>query len=159
MRRRFLRGYLFYEAVMINVFYEETAELNLDQRNIESWLSSLCSSLSMTLGDVALIFCSDEYLLNINKDHLQHDYYTDIITFNYCSENTVSGDLFISVDRVRDNASELGLEFIIELLRVIAHGVLHLIGFNDKTEEQSLEMRTQEEIALKLFVSRETFDR
>ena len=98
-----------------------------------------------------MIFCSDAYLLKMNQEHLQHDYYTDIITFDYSSGDEISGDLFISVDRVRDNAKQHKQLFFSELVRVIAHGHLHLIGFKDKTKSQQLEMRAQEAIWMSAF--------
>ena len=92
-----------------------------------------------------IIFCSDDYLLDINKKYLNHDYFTDIITFNYNENNTIIGDLFISVDRVKENAKELKVDFNNELFRVIIHGVLHLCGYNDKTQDQLKEIRTKED--------------
>ncbi len=141
---------------MVELFFEETAILDLDPEFFVLWLEKLCKKHNRSLGDINIILCSDEYLLQMNKDHLQHDYYTDIITFNYNDDNKISGDLFISVDRVRENAAEHRERFPRELNRVIAHGVLHLIGFNDKTDQERLEMRTRENEALELIVSRET---
>ncbi len=108
------------------------------------------------LREINLIFTSDEYLLEMNKEHLGHEYYTDIITFNYNEGIKISGDLFISVERVKENATHYDVDFLQELRRVVAHGVLHLIGFNDKSEEEEREMRLREEEALNLIVSRET---
>lgn len=139
---------------MVNIFFEETEILDLNPEFFVLWLSKLCESHDSILGEINLIFCSDEYLLNMNREHLDHDYYTDIITFNY-NDTKINGDLFISVDRIRDNASSEGVDFGNELNRVCAHGVLHLIGFNDKTDEQQTEMTKQEELALKI-VPRET---
>ena len=102
-----------------------------------------------TFGDISVIFCSDEYLLKINEQYLDHNYYTDIVTFDYVENAVISGDLFISVDRVAENAEKYGNPFIEELHRVIIHGVLHLVGYNDKTvKEQSL-MREKEDFYLK----------
>jgi probable rRNA maturation factor len=109
------------------------------------WVSKVVDSYGLDLGDLSYVFCSDDYLLDMNKEHLNHDFYTDIVTFNYNSEGVVSGDLFISVDRVRENAIEFGDgDFYNELCRVMIHGVLHLLGFNDKTEEEEKEMRVHE---------------
>ena len=108
------------------------------------------------LGDVSLIFCSDKYLLDMNRKHLNHDYYTDIITFDYTTEEAVSGDLFISIDRVLENASDLSMDFRTELNRVVVHGVLHLLGFGDKYPEEAKRMRKLEDQALLLIVPRET---
>lgn len=100
------------------------------------------------LGDISIIFCSDNYILDVNIKYLHHDYFTDIITFDYCEGNVLSGDLFISIDSVRENAVEYGTEFEDELNRVIVHGVLHLIGYDDHTEEDQKEMRSKEDYYL-----------
>lgn len=140
---------------MVNLFYEDIEILELSPEFFVSWLKEVCKSHEEKLGEVSLIFCSDNYLLDMNREHLNHDFYTDIITFNY-NDNTISGDLFISIDRVKDNAVTNNVLFMDELNRVVVHGVLHLIGFNDKTKEEEMEMRAQENKALKLIVSRET---
>jgi len=101
------------------------------------------------MGDVSIVFCDDEYLLAMNREHLQHDYYTDIITFDYCDDDLLSGDLFISLDRVKDNAAKLEIDWLIELRRVMVHGVLHLIGYSDKSSKKKKEMRSAEDAALK----------
>lgn len=141
---------------MVEIFFEETEILDLDPEFFVLWLTKVVNVYDRKLGDVNLIFCSDDYLLEVNKEHLKHDYYTDIVTFNYNEGDSVSGDLFISVDRVKDNASTLGEDFNNELNRVVVHGVLHLIGFNDKTEDESARMRIEESACLSLIVSRET---
>jgi rRNA maturation RNase YbeY len=107
-------------------------------------LTSLVKEERKLLGDVSVIFVSDDYLLEMNQTYLNHDYYTDIITFDYCEQNIISGDLFISVDRVRENADVFNADFRTELHRVIIHGVLHLCGYKDKTEENEKEMRVLE---------------
>ena len=140
---------------MVEIFFEDTNALDLSPKFFSLWLSDVCKKHNNKLGEVSIVFCSDDYLLEINKTHLKHDYYTDIITFDY-SETSVSGDLFISIDRVTENANDLKLLFKDELNRVVVHGVLHLLGFKDKTEEESKEMRFLENQALKLIVSRET---
>lgn len=139
---------------MVNIFFEDIEILDLDPEFFVSWLSGVCKSHDSELGEINLIFCSDEYLLNMNQEHLDHDYYTDIITFNYNTES-INGDLFISVDRVKDNAQLEQTDWLNELNRVVVHGVLHLIGFNDKTDDEQVEMTKQENIALE-YVSRET---
>ena len=98
-----------------------------------------------TIGDVSIVFCSDSYLLTINQDHLQHDYYTDIITFDYCEGPIVNGELYISIDRVKDNAKTHKQLFYNELHRVIVHGVLHLVGHKDKTPADQSTMRQLED--------------
>ncbi|MBS1496019.1 MAG: rRNA maturation RNase YbeY [Bacteroidetes bacterium] len=106
-------------------------------------------------GNISFVFCSDEYLLNINKDFLQHDYYTDIITFNLSPKGqaTIDAELYISVDRVKDNAFNLKIPLQVELQRVIFHGILHLCGFKDKSKSDILEMRKKEDECLKKFDS------
>lgn len=122
----------------------------LRQKNkLKSWIKSIVEQKGMKVGDISYIFCSDDYLLEINKTYLQHDYYTDIITFDYTAENKIAGDLFISIDRVVDNAKELKVSFEEELHRVIIHGVLHLLGFKDKTDKEAKQMRIKEQECLK----------
>lgn len=140
---------------MINIFFEDTEILDLDPEFFVSWLNKVCLYHKKVLGEVTLVFCSDEYLLEINKQHLDHDYYTDIITFDYSEQGLVSGDLFISVDRVLDNAGTNNVTFAEELNRVVVHGVLHLIGFSDKSELEQVEMTKEENRALSI-VSRGT---
>jgi rRNA maturation RNase YbeY len=96
------------------------------------------------VGDISIIFCSDDYLLDINKQYLNHDYYTDIITFDYVEKNVISGDLFISMDRVVENAKQYEIPVLKELYRVVFHGVLHLVGFNDKSKEEKRTMTRKE---------------
>ena len=109
-----------------------------------AWLKAVSEEEGRRLGQISVIFCSDPYLLEINRKYLGHDYYTDIITFDYSDGDTISGDLFISVDTVRSNAEYYSADFKDELDRVIVHGVLHLIGYDDHTDEQSAEMRARE---------------
>ncbi|MDX2359539.1 MAG: rRNA maturation RNase YbeY [Crocinitomicaceae bacterium] len=140
---------------MVNVFFEDIEILDLNPEFFVSWLNELCKQEQNSLGELSLIFCSDEYLLKVNQDYLQHDYYTDVITFDY-SENDISGDLFISIERVKENAKKEAVEFIDELHRVVAHGTLHLLGYKDKSDGEAVLMRKKEEEALALIVSRET---
>ena len=107
-------------------------------------LTNLLNKEAKTLGEISIIFVSDSYLLEMNQKYLNHDYYTDIITFDYCEMNIVSGDLFISVDRVQENAESFDVDFLTELKRVMIHGVLHLCGYKDKTEEEERMMRELE---------------
>lgn len=102
------------------------------------------------LGDISIIFCSDNYILDVNMKYLSHDYFTDIITFDYCEGKTLSGDLFISIDSVRENASFYGSEFSDELNRVIVHGLLHLIGYDDHNEKDRKIMREKENYYLEI---------
>lgn len=141
---------------MVNIFFEETEILDLDPEFFVSWLSDVCSKENTELGEISLIFCSDDYLLEVNKEHLDHDYYTDIITFDYRMGDVINGDLFISVDRVRDNAKQLSEMFHVELYRVVVHGTLHIIGYGDKSEDEAKLMREKEQEMLNMIVSRET---
>ena len=115
---------------------------------IESWFNEICTIHNRKLGDVTLIFCNDDYLLSINNQYLNHNYYTDIITFNYNESNVVNGDLFISIDRVLDNAPQFNSTIENELHRVCCHGLLHLCGFNDKTPKEEGLMRELEQACL-----------
>ena len=141
---------------MINLFFEDIEVPGLDSEFFASWLSRVCGLEEKTLEEVNLIFCTDDYLLEMNRTHLDHDYYTDIITFDYCEGENIKGDLFISIDRVEENASDASVSFTHELNRVVVHGVLHLLGYKDKSKEEELEMRLKEDWALGLIVSRET---
>ena len=118
--------------------------------HISQWLSNAVENEGLTCGEISIIFTSDDYLLKINQDHLNHDYYTDIITFDYVENQVVSGDLFISLDRVNDNADSLNVSSEHELNRVMVHGVLHLCGYGDKTKEEKLLMRKKEDFYLSL---------
>ena len=122
----------------------------LDEPQIQQWLIALAKEENQQISNLNYIFCSDEYLLNINKDYLNHDYYTDIITFDYSQEQVVAGDIYISIDRVAENAEEFNVNFKEELMRVIAHGCLHLLGYKDKTEEEQTLMTKKEEASLSL---------
>ena len=107
-------------------------------------LSNVVKTELKELGDISIIFVSDQYLLEINQKYLNHDYFTDIITFDYCEDNVISGDLFISVDRVKENADSFNVDELTEIHRVMIHGVLHLCGYKDKTEEEEKNMRLLE---------------
>ena len=135
---------------MVSFFTEDIAFPFKEKRLTSRWLKFVASSETKKLGDVAVIFCSDNYILDVNLKYLQHDYYTDIITFDYCEGDTLSGDLFISIDSVRENASFYGTEFADELNRVMVHGLLHLIGYDDHTEEDIAVMRSKENYYLSL---------
>ena len=129
---------------MVSYFTQDIFFPFKEKRLTSRWLKFVAESESKRLGDVAIIFCSDNYILDINIKYLQHDYYTDIITFDYCEGNRLCGDLFISVDSVRENASLYGTEFVDELNRVIVHGLLHLMGYDDHTEKDIATMRAKE---------------
>ena len=141
---------------MINLFFEDVENFDLDPVFLTSWLSVTCVDELKVLEEVNLIFCSDEYLLKMNIEYLQHDYYTDIISFDYCEDDKILGDLFISKDRVLENSIDNNVSFELELQRVIVHGVLHLCGYKDKTDEEAALMRSKEDFYLSKIVSRET---
>ncbi len=115
------------------------------------WINRVIGSEGFSVGQIDYVFCTDEYLLELNKQYLDHDTFTDIITFDYRDGSIISGDIFISTDRVRDNAIKFDVEFINELKRVMSHGVLHLVGFGDKSEEEKTLMREKEEEKIKMF--------
>lgn len=123
---------------------------DFDQEVISSWLEEVCKSFNLQVGELCYIFCDDAYILKINNDYLKHDYYTDVITFDYCENNIVSGDMFISLDTVRSNALQYEVDFNLELLRVVVHGVLHLCGLKDKNDVDASIMRKAENEALDL---------
>lgn len=137
---------------MINYFIVETKFLFDHRRDCTKWIKDTILEEGGThprkVGDISVIFCSDEYLLNINKQYLSHDYYTDVITFDNSEGNILSGDIFISTDTVRTNAISYKQEFLTELHRVIIHGILHLLGYDDLTKEQSDVMRLKEDYYL-----------
>lgn len=135
-------------------FYKESISFRLaSSRALKAWVKAVVESKSKKLGEVAYVFCSDEYLLQMNQEHLQHDYYTDIIAFDYTEGDIVSGDLFISIDRVKENAIKEAVDFDTELRRVMIHGILHLLGLKDKKKDDQEAMRLAENQSLTLFES------
>lgn len=136
---------------MVNYYFEDTAFKLKAKTKIKNWLKLVAESEVYTLGSVSVIFCSDNYILDINQRFLQHDYFTDIITFDYSEGSKISGDLFISVDSVKENSIEYGTDFEDELHRVIVHGILHLIGYDDHTDEDIKIMRSKENYYLSLY--------
>ena len=135
---------------MVQFFFENLEEITIPPLT-KDWLQNLISSENKKLGEINYIFCDDEHLLQVNRDFLQHDYYTDVITFDYVKGKTISADIFVSLPRISDNAKSLSKDFNSELLRVLAHGVLHLCGYKDKTEDEILEMRSKEDYYLSIF--------
>ncbi len=131
---------------MIHFFYENLPESVAT--DYKAWLEDIILSEGKKLGEISYIFCNDEYLLKVNQDYLQHDYYTDIITFDYVKGRTISGEIFVSLQRISDNASTLSREYEEELRRVLAHGILHLSGYKDKSEAEEKEMRNKEDFYL-----------
>ena len=122
----------------------------LKRRATNAWIRAVAARYGKQVGDVAYIFCDDAKILEVNRQYLQHDYYTDIITFDYCEGNTLHGDIFVSLDTVRSNAAEFGATFDNELHRILIHGILHLCGQADKTPEARAEMTRKENHALTL---------
>ncbi|MBT8265629.1 MAG: rRNA maturation RNase YbeY [Bacteroidia bacterium] len=128
---------------MISFNYETDFKLNNEER-ISNWLSQVIASENLKLGDINYIFCNDEYLYKLNVEFLNHDTYTDIISFDNRVGKTLHGDVFISVERVIDNALEFKVDFEEELRRVMVHGILHFCGYKDKSEEEASTMRNKE---------------
>jgi len=127
----------------------EAEKFKLKQRRkISAWIKVTAAEHHKQIGDIQYIFTTNEEILRINRSFLKHDYYTDIITFDYTEGDVIGGDIFISVDTVRANAEEYGTTFLQELMRVVIHGVLHLIGYNDKSDEEQVMMRRKEDEAL-----------
>ena len=135
----------------LNVFFEDLKPVQFKKKLFKTWINDLIVSESRKTGDINLIFCSAEYLLSINRQFLNHDYHTDIITFNYNEEEVISGDLFISIPQVKLNAVEYSQDFNVEISRVIFHGILHLIGYNDKQDDETIQMTQKENFYLKKF--------
>lgn len=133
-------------------FFSETNQFKFkNKRNTKNWLTRVINNYHKTPGEISFIFCSDEQLLEINQTYLKHFYYTDVITFNYNDGDVVSGDIYISIDRISENAKKFGETFEKELNRIMVHGVLHLIGFNDKTAKERKHMTELENLHLNEF--------
>ena len=135
---------------IINFYSENDFELDKTS-SYEEWVNTVIKSEGKKTGEISFIFCDDEYLLDINQKYLDHDTYTDIISFDSSVGNILNGDIFISTERVADNAADYNIGFPEELKRVIIHGVLHLCGYKDKTEEEEQLMRRKEEEKMKMF--------
>ena len=135
---------------MINYFFENIDSIEISDK-FSPWLINLIASENKKIGEITYIFSDDEYILKINQDYLQHDFYTDVITFDYVKGKNISGDIFVSLPRISDNAKMLNKSFEKEFLRVLAHGVLHLCGYKDKSAEEISLMRTKEDHYINLF--------
>ncbi|MFC7774866.1 rRNA maturation RNase YbeY [Flavobacterium sp. GCM10027622] len=135
---------------MIDYNYEIDFTLE-DEIVFTEWIENVVVSEGKILGELTYIFCDDEYLLEINQQYLNHDDLTDIISFDYSEDNVISGDIFISIERVLDNANDLAIAFEEELKRVVIHGVLHYCGYKDKSEEEANLMRLKEDEKLQMF--------
>ena len=135
---------------MIEYVYKTNYSIKEETKYTE-WFNKIITSESKSAGDLVFILTDDEEILKVNQDYLSHDYFTDIITFEYNTNDEVSGDVFISLDRIKENAKTYKVTFEEELRRVMVHGVLHLLGYNDKTEKEKAEMRSLENQNLKMF--------
>ncbi|MGG5506957.1 MULTISPECIES: rRNA maturation RNase YbeY [unclassified Myroides] len=135
---------------MITFNYELDFSLQKEEQ-YEAWIESIITSEGFHLGEINYIFCTDAYLHELNVKYLDHDTLTDIISFDYTDNQVVSGDIFISLERVKENASDFSVAFDTELLRVMAHGVLHYCGYKDKSEAEETLMRQKEEEKMKMF--------
>jgi rRNA maturation RNase YbeY len=134
------------------ILYNYLTEFKIDNEEVfSSWLTACIELYDYKISEVSYIFCNDEYLLDLNKNHLSHDTLTDIITFDYTESKSVCADLFISVERIKHNATLFKVTFDRELMRVMVHGLLHCMGFDDKTEISKSQMRKEEDKCLKLF--------
>lgn len=140
---------------MISYYNQGTNYKLKHKRSLSNWINQVVhlENSNFSIGNINVVLCDDEYVLDINKQFLNHNYYTDVITFDYCEDTLISGDLMISIDTVKSNAKEYDVPFIEELYRVIAHGVLHLLGYKDSTENEKSEMRVAENNALILLKS------
>lgn len=133
-------------------FFVQSVDFDLPEpQKVKKWLAEVIRRRGKSVGNINYLFCDDEYLLGVNRQYLDHDTYTDIITFDYVAGGLISGDILISIDRVGENATKFGVPFEHELHRVVVHGVLHLLGQGDKSDDEAREMRRQEEEALALF--------
>jgi len=135
---------------MVIFNYETDFQLE-NESDYEQWIDAVIESEGKEAGEINYIFCDDEYLHNINMQYLNHDTLTDIISFDYCIGDLISGDIFVSIERVQDNAKDYEVSLKEELLRVLAHGVLHYCGYKDKTEEEALLMRSKEQEKINMF--------
>lgn len=133
---------------MVKFIAEDIEMPALDERKVSRWIRAVAADYGFSVGQIHYIFCSDERELEVNRQFLGHDYYTDVITFDYTSGQTLNGDIFISLDTVRSNAEMVGATFEHELHRIIIHGVLHLTGQGDKTPETKVKMTEKEELSL-----------
>jgi len=135
----------------IQYFSEDVPFPKIGKRIASNWIKSVIINEEKLVGDISFIICSDEYLLEVNKKYLAHDYYTDVITFDYVENNLISGDIFISIDRVKENSVEFSSDFMNEFRRILVHGILHLIGYKDKTKSDKLLMTQKEDFYLNFY--------
>ena len=119
-----------------------------DSRRVQQWIRAVAADYGFNVGDITFVFCTDEEELTVNRQFLQHDFYTDVITFDYTCHSVLSGDIFVSLDMIQNNSEQLGTVFVDELMRIMIHGVLHLTGQGDKTPESKAQMTQKEDLAL-----------
>jgi rRNA maturation RNase YbeY len=146
---------------LVSFFYEDVDPFITEEHelNLSNWLLDIANQFEFTVVAVNVIFCIDTYIRNVNVQYLNHDYETDIITFDNSEfEQEIESDIYISIESVKENASIFNISIEEELLRVLAHGLLHLVGFNDKSDDEVLAMREQENKAINRYVPRETFE-
>lgn len=136
---------------MIAYYTEDVKMPTFPKRKINAWIKSVANKYKKNVGEIAYIFCSDKKILEVNKQYLQHDYYTDIITFDYCEKDVLNGDIFISIETVSSNAEQFRVSFEEELRRILIHGILHLCGQDDKTPALRAEMTKKENEALEMW--------
>lgn len=136
---------------MIQYINEDVKFPALPKQKLNKWIKTVAAEYQRKIGDIAFVFCTEERILEVNKQYLEHDYYTDIITFDYSEKSVISGDIFISIDTVKSNAKDLNIPFDKEIKRIMIHGILHLCGQDDKTPELREEMTDKENEALILF--------
>ena len=136
----------------MKIFFDsiDTEKPEINYKQISDWISEVIISNNKKIKELSIIFCNDAYILELNKKYLNRHYFTDILTFDYCEKNYVSGDLIISIETVRSNSKKFRTKYYEELYRVIIHGILHLLGFDDKTEEQQKIIREKEDLYLKI---------
>jgi len=135
---------------MIQFITEQVPMPTIEKAKVKSWIKAVAQTFGRKTGDISYVFCTDQRILEVNNTYLQHDYYTDIITFDYSTESTISGDIFISLDTVMSNAEVFKTDYREELHRILIHGILHLCGNDDKTPELRLSMTEKENAALRL---------
>lgn len=133
---------------MISYFTENCGKPAICTKRCSAWIRDIASKHGKTIGEIAYVFCDDAKILEVNRQYLGHDYYTDIITFDYCEDDKLSGDIFISMDTVKSNSVTYGTDYYDELTRVIIHGILHLCGYKDKSDDESKAMRALEDAAV-----------
>jgi probable rRNA maturation factor len=129
----------------ISIYFEKVPDIKLPKKKILDFINEVSAEEYFSCGEINFIFCNDNYLLQINNEFLKHDFYTDIITFDYSRKKKISGDLYLSLERIEENAVIFGNSLLDEILRVMIHGVLHLMGYNDKTKNERKIMREKED--------------